>query len=271
MDSIIDFHTHAFPDALAARAVPALANEGNTRAYLSGRIDDLLASMNRAGITSSILCSIATRPEQFRAILDWSIGLRSSRLIPLASVHPQDKKSASHLKEVSEQGFIGIKMHPYYQDFFIDDRALDPIYSTLSELGLLLVMHTGFDIAFPRIRRSDPEKIRTLLDRFPDLRLITTHLGAWGDWDEVQRLLIGRPLFMEISFALDYLDRQTARKILLAHPEEYLLFGTDSPWEDQTAAVEKLQKLQLGERLENLILRENGAHLLADSSSLHQG
>ena len=47
---IIDFHAHAFPDALAERAMPALEEEGNIKAALDGKISSLLRSMDEAGI-----------------------------------------------------------------------------------------------------------------------------------------------------------------------------------------------------------------------------
>ena len=47
---IIDFHAHAFPDALAERAMPALEAEGDIRAALDGKVSSLLRSMDAAGI-----------------------------------------------------------------------------------------------------------------------------------------------------------------------------------------------------------------------------
>ena len=47
---VIDFHTHIFPDALAARAIGGLEQSGNVKSVLSGRREDLLASMKRAGV-----------------------------------------------------------------------------------------------------------------------------------------------------------------------------------------------------------------------------
>ena len=64
MTGIIDFHTHAFPDKIAAGAVPALAAAGNITPCLDGRLDSLLADMDQIGIEKSVLCSIATKPGQ---------------------------------------------------------------------------------------------------------------------------------------------------------------------------------------------------------------
>ncbi len=259
---ILDFHTHAFPDKVAARAIPALENAGDIQACTDGTCTGLLHSMDQAGIAKSVICSIATRVEQFQPILEWSQHIQNTRLIPFPSVHPDDPDHMQHIREIHKQGFKGIKLHPYYQDFFLAEEKMTSIYATALECELLLVVHTGFDIAFPRIRRADPVQVDKVLQQFPELRLITTHLGGWDDWQEVERVLIGRPIYLEISFALEYLKPQQAWRLLTSHPEEYLLFGTDCPWADQSRSLKQLRELELSETLFKKILWENGTALL---------
>ncbi len=259
---IIDFHTHAFPDTVAARAIPSLEKEGDIKARTSGTTASLLASMDRAGIDRSLICSIATRPLQFDAILDWSRQIRCKRLIPLPSIHPDDPDSVEKVHRIHQEGFVGIKMHPYYQNYFLSEKRLTPFYEALSETGLLLVVHCGYDIAFPRIRCADPAQILTLHQRFPKLRLITTHFGGWKLWDEVEEMLIGREIFMEISFSLQYLQEEQAVRMLTGHPAEFLLFGSDSPWDDQRECIGRLKALKLQQNLVTGILGENALKLL---------
>ena len=263
MNGIIDFHTHAFPDDLAARAVPFLEEEGNVKAWLNGTVADLLRSMDRAGIEKSVICSIATRPRQFRSILEWSKSIRSNRLVPLPSVHPRSERLAEEIRIIAEEGFRGIKLHPYYQDFSLDAEEMDPLYEALIDNGLLVVMHTGFDIAFPRVPLCDPSRVVGVLDRFPGLTLVTTHLGAWDHWDEARRLLVGRPIYMEISYSLDFLDPATAREMVVSHPPEFLLFGSDSPWSDQGNTLRLLRELDLDPGLFRKIVHGNGERLLS--------
>jgi len=262
MQGIIDFHAHAFPDQVAASAIPYLEKEGDVKAMHDGRVASLLGLMDRDNVEKSVICSIATRPAQFEAILDWSRQVNSERIIPFPSFHPADPDMLTHIIRIKDEGFKGIKMHPYYQQFFLDDPALYPAYEKISELGLILVMHTGFDIAFPRIRRCDPLQILTVMTRFPELKMVTTHLGAWRQWPEVEDMLAGRKIYMDVSYTLDQIDPQAARRIILKHPKEYILFGTDSPWSGAQKTRKHLQMLNLGAEREGLILRENGLALL---------
>lgn len=259
---IIDFHTHAFPDAVAAKAIPTLEKVGNITAHTAGTVDALLKSMDSAGIEKSVLCSIATRPEQFAAILKWSHSVKSSRIIPLPSIHPNDPDCVQHVYRVKEEGFVGIKMHPYYQNYFLADEQLAPFYEAVSESGLLLVAHCGFDIGFPRTRCADPAQILKLIRNFPKLRFVATHFGGWKLWDEVEEMLIGREIFMEISFALKYLSRDQISRMLKHHPQEYLLFGSDSPWDDQSASLQALSDLSLDAELFAAITGKNAQKLL---------
>jgi uncharacterized protein len=263
MNGIIDFHTHAFPDNLAEKAVTFLEGEGGIPASLDGRISSLLDSMDRCGIEKSLVCSIATKPSQFTSILHWSETVSSDRIIPLPSIHPDDPEFVERIKMVKEKGFKGIKMHPYYQNFILNEKRVLPIYEEICKQNLMLVLHTGFDFAFERIRKADPEKFISVKNTFPDLKIVATHLGAWDDWSEVERLMVGKNIYMEISYSLDFLDKKRARDIIMQHPKEYILFGTDSPWTDQMRTLNLFKALSLGPRMEDRILRENALSLLS--------
>lgn len=263
MAGYIDFHTHAFPDGIAATAIRSLEKKSNTRAYLNGTLDELLSSMDKTGIERSVICSIAARVEQFKPILDWSLSIRSPRIIPFPSIHPGDPDFHEHLHEIKRHGFAGLRMHPYYQNFYLDDPELLDFYRLVRELDLLLIMHTGYDIAYPRIKRADPARVLNLLNKVEGLRLITTHLGGWDDWGTVRELLTGLPVYMEISFALDFLDQIRLRDMIINHPPEYILFGTDSPWTDQATTLKMLTRLDLPEQLFKQITRDNGLKLLS--------
>ncbi|MHC5086882.1 MAG: amidohydrolase family protein, partial [Planctomycetota bacterium] len=83
---IIDFHTHAFPDALAERAMEQLLSETDAvRSFLDGKLSSLITSMDANRIEISVLCSIATKPSPFEPIFQWSQQIASDRIIPLAS------------------------------------------------------------------------------------------------------------------------------------------------------------------------------------------
>lgn len=260
---VIDFHTHAFPDSIAERAIEQLLSETDqVQSALDGKLSSLIASMDANNVETSVLCSIATKPSQFDPIFQWSQAIRSNRIIPLASVHPQDPDAVDHIRQVADSGLLGIKMHPYYQDFYLDAPELNPLFEAIQDEGLLLTMHTGYDFAFEWIDRASPRQILAVTEKFPELKLVTTHLGAWQQWDQVEELLIGKPIYMETSFAVQYLDNMQLKRMVLSHPSDYILFGTDSPWTDQRVEIESFQGLGIPEDLLDKFFYHNAKNLI---------
>ena len=261
---LIDFHTHAFADNLAAKAIPLLAQEGNTHPHTDGRVTGLLASMDRAGITRSVVCPIATKPSHYAGIRRWAQDIRAAhpRLEMLLSIHPDDPDALAHADETAAAGFRGIKLHPYYQRFTIDEPRMFPLYERLARHGLLVVFHTGFDIAYPYIPVASPARIRRVMDTFPTLKIVATHLGGWHDWENARRHLIGQPIYIETSFSLHILPPDEARAMILAHPAARTRFGTDSPWADPTAELARWRALNLPEDRLTAALGPNAARLL---------
>ena len=263
--TIIDFHTHAFPDSLAERAIKGLEDEigGTWKAKLDGTISSLIASMDAAGIDQSVVCPIATKPDQFDGILRWCLSIRSDRIIPLASVHPAAANVARQVGRVVEAGLAGLKLHPMYQDFDADAPHLDPLYTSAAEAGLPVVLHCGFDIAYPNCEHAHPHRIAAIIRRHPDLTLVATHLGGWKVWDGVRRHLVGRDVWFETSFSLGWMNPDEVMGIISAHGVERVLFGTDSPWADQAEELRLLDRLPLADDQKAAILGGNAISLLA--------
>ena len=261
---IVDFHTHAFEDALAAKAIPFLEQEGNIKAFTDGRAASLVASMDRARIDRSVVCPIATKPSHFDGIRRWARDVRAAqpRLEMLLSIHPDDPDALAHVDEAADEGFKGLKFHPYYQHFTLDDERLFPLYERIAARGLFAVFHTGFDIAYPPDRVADPVRIRRVIDAFPSLDFVATHLGGWRDWENARKYLIGRPVYVETSYSLFEMPPAEARAMILDHPADRILFGTDSPWADQSEELARWRALGLPEDRLAAALGGNAARLL---------
>jgi predicted TIM-barrel fold metal-dependent hydrolase len=259
---IIDFHTHAFPDNLAEKAIKTIEEKSGMKAFLNGTISSLLSSMDKNNIAKSVICSIATKPQQFESILQWSKKIRSERIIPFLSIHPEDKQFKEHIEIIKKEGFKGIKLHPYYQEFDLDEQRMFPIYEEIYKNQLILVSHTGYDFAFPYIKRAGPEKIIKIKEKFSDLKLVISHLGGWKEWENVRKLLCGQKIYMEISFSLQFIDKKLASDIINFYYEDFILFGSDSPWGDQGQTISLLKSLNLGGKKEKLIFNKNALNLL---------
>lgn len=259
----IDIHTHAFPDKLAERAIEALESDCPWKAIADGTIGSLLASMDAAEVQASAICSIATKAEQAEPILKWSEKIRSDRIIPLPSVHPTTPDAPGWIERFAEAGMKGVKLHPMYQDFNIDDPSMMDVYRRVRECGLFIVTHAGQDIAFPpEDDRAAPQRLRRVIDQVPGLKLICAHLGGWQQWDRVEEYLVGSEVYLETSFSLQFIDGDQARRIIEHHGVDRVMTGSDWPWAGQKENVGFVEALELEEADTRKILYENAAALL---------
>jgi hypothetical protein len=266
--TITDSHAHAFPDGLAARAIEKLEarqNDEEPGAFLDGTISSLLRSMDCAGIHRSIICSIATAPKQTGPILEWSARVRSPRIVPFASVHPASPHPAADVGRIAESPLRGVKLHPQYQDFDLADHSVWPIFEAIEQAGLILALHCGLDFAFPMDdERAHPQKVLALHQEFPDIPLVATHMGGWRQWETVLNTLAGTDLYFETSYSLDLIDPDLLQRIIRTHPIERILFGTDSPWQDQKMTLEKVRALFPDPGDQRKVLSDNAAELLGE-------
>lgn len=262
MNNIIDIHTHAFPEKIVESTMKHLQDEVDVPAALDGTLNSLLESMDKNRIRISVLASIATKISQFDSILKWSGKIQSDRIISFPSVHPDDPESLKKLDIIHNKGFKGIKLHPYYQNFIINEKKLFPIYRHIEELGLIVLFHAGFDTAFEKKRIADPVKMLDIKEKYPELKFIASHIGAWEDWDEVKKYIIGKEIYIDLAYSLNNSMLRDARELLLSHPKEYILFGSDSPWADQGETIQLVKNLKLGNKIENHIFFKNAERLL---------
>jgi hypothetical protein len=262
---VVDFHTHAFPDALAPRALAALSTPEHP-ALTDATVAGLLGSMDRSAVDISVLCSIATAPKQAEAILEWSIGIADERVVPFASVHPSCPDAYQATARVAAAGLKGVKLHPQYQGFFADSTEAWPIYRSAADHGLIVLFHAGYDLAYPQDPRAQPNRIAAVAREFPGLRIVAAHLGGWQDWEESIRHLVGTEVYLDTAFALargrGAAPESVVRTILDVHDPERVLLGSDSPWRDPTDGIAAVRDRGLSREQEEGILGGNACRLL---------
>ncbi len=280
---IIDIHTHTFPDAIAARAVDKLKHNSHTEPVLDGTALSLSASSKAAGVDLAVIQPVATSPAQVKEINDAAIERnRTSSVTRLASfgcMHPAFGAPEEECARLAEAGVKGIKLHPVYQLTDMDDPSYVRVLRAAADCGLLVLIHAGIDVGFLERTYSDVYKIARALDAVPDGRVILAHMGGWRQWDAAERLFAGREnVWLDTSFSLgdmtplgdgfyethslERLSQERFVRMAEAFGAEKLLFGTDSPWEDQAAEIAKIRALPLEENEKAAILGGNAAELL---------
>ena len=246
---IIDFHSHNFPDAVAPRAMRVMCKqtEGVLWASGDGTVSNHLDSMERAGVDAAVVCQIATKPSQWSFILRRSVAIMSGelgerarrRLIPFGSVHPLDPDAPAHVAEFAKAGVKGMKFHPYYQDFSLDDPRCWPIFRKIAELGLIVECHSGGDVSWATERgKCGPEEIAVLLDAVPDLKFVAAHLGGCFRYPpHATDVLLERGVYIDTSSLHFRWHCDEEMRLLRSWPRDRILFATDFPWVNYPEAI----------------------------------
>jgi predicted TIM-barrel fold metal-dependent hydrolase len=271
---IIDFHTHAFPDSLAPRAVAQLTINAAASGYVpltDGTVGGLLASMDHAGITKSVVCNIATNARQMAKVNDFAIScVGNPRLIPLGSLHPDASEAEldHELDRLAAAGLAGIKIHPDYVRVEIDSPAFAPILERCEARGMLVVTHAGYDPVSPDHFHCTPDRILRILDRHPTLKLVAAHTGGFDCEAEVLEKLCGTNIYLDTSLSAIRRARSAAQgcacgDILRAHDPSRILFATDTPWSDPAAEIAFVRSAGLPEEITEMIFHRNAEALLA--------
>ncbi|HHN63790.1 MAG TPA: amidohydrolase [Nitrospirae bacterium] len=262
---IIDFHTHIFPDEIAERALLRLSeHSGDYRPCTNGTLGGLLSSMEEAGITLSVVANIATKPSQVVPILNFCKKIKGQRIYPLISIHPRTSHAEvmEVMKEAKASGIYGVKFHPMYQEFEIDSPGMYPLYEILISEGFFAVFHTGYDIAFPENHNADLDRLAHVAGRYPELEIVTTHLGGWRQWERIGEIAGFENIYTEISMTLTEMSDEDFLKTLSAFNPERVFFGTDSPWADQKEMVKRVMALPLRSELKEGMLFRNALNFM---------
>lgn len=265
---IFDAHAHCFPDAIAGRAVTQLAEKASIPCYTDGTFDGLYR-YEAVGASGFCILPIATKPSQTRSINRFAASLngtrggdQSMRVVSFGSIHPASEDVKGELDELCALGLKGVKLHPEYQEFYADDPAVFPLYRAIFDRGLILHFHAGEDLGFPPPVRGAADRLAKVCDAFPDAVIVAAHMGSFQQWDLAETHLAERPnLYLDTSFAAEWMDAGRFRALVRRHGADRVLFGTDAPWSDFAAARDAVLCSGLSEEELRSVFWDNAARL----------
>ncbi len=259
-----DFHTHAFVDSLAERAVSKLAETSDIEPYTDGTISGLRANMRKNGVERALLLPVATKPSQQTTINNWAAEVMKDGIYCCGSVHPDAEDALEEISRIRSLGLCGVKFHSEYQLFHPDEERMLPIYEKIAEEGLFAVFHGGWDPFSKDYIRGTPERFASAVKRVPQLTFVIAHLGGMTLWDEVEEHLAGK--FSNVCFDTGVIaghisDAQLLR-IIRTHGADKILFGSDCPWDDPSKEIGILEKLPLSREEKEQIFYKNAEKLI---------
>lgn len=266
---IIDFHTHIFPQKIAKRTIDLLAEKGGIPPFSDGSVDGLLCEMEKAGADISVTLPVVTNPSQFDSINRFAAEINERfknekrRLISFAGIHPDCENIEEKMSFIRKSGFLGVKIHPDYQNTFIDDPRYIKILNCAKEEDLIVVTHSGVDGAYREMPvRCTPERVKEVIRKVNHKKLVLAHLGANEMCQQVYDGLCGEDVYFDTAYVLRFTPKKEFERIIKKHGEDKILFATDSPWSSIKNDTDILKSFSLGEDVEKKIFYKNAENLL---------
>lgn len=279
---IIDFHVHTFPAGISSKVLAKLSKLSHTQYFTDGSVCGLLSSMKEASVTYAVNLPVMTTVEQVEKINSSLIAdrehLYQQGIITFGGMHPDYEDYKNELLRLKQNGILGIKLHPAYQNTDLDDIRMMRIISCASELGLIILTHAGIDIGINDHNYASVSQILKIIEVVHPEKFVLAHMGNWGCWEDVEHHLAGAPIWFDTAFSVGSITPNEEKsgtpyrsynlsdedfvRIARKHGTEKILFGTDSPWESQKDYMERIQKMPLAEQEKKQIFSDNAMQLL---------
>ena len=261
----IDVHAHIFPDKIAEKVIATLEEYYNFSWQGNGTVTDLISGMESANVEKTVVFSCATKPEQVAPANDFLQSIKAAypeKFYAFGTIHPDHPDISGMLRTIREYKLQGIKLHPDFQQVYIDEPAMMRVYEQLDG-SLPLMIHMG-DC---RTDFSSPYRLARVLDKFPQLKIIAAHFGGYSEWDQVWKHLVGKEVYFDTSSSIFKLGANEAAKIVRAHGIEKILFASDYPAARPEQAIADVLAMNLTEKENELIFHLNARRLLNNDKS----
>lgn len=254
-----DTHAHIYPGKIAEKATASVGNFYHVDMRNVGLPHVLAERGIAAGTDVFLVCSVATKVAQVRSINEFIEKKCSEypKFIGLAAWHQDVEDIEAELDDIEARGLKGIKLHPDFQEFYIDDPKMLPFYQEANRRGLPVLFHTGDS----RTDFSSPRRLLHVIEKIPDFTCIAAHLGGYTEWEDARKELRGTNVYVDTSSSLFALNREQARHSIAHFGADRTMFGTDFPMWDPIEEIRRFFDLQLSEELNRKILYENFARL----------
>ena len=261
---IINAHAHIYPDKISEKATQAIGSFYDIKMNFTGTPENLLKAEKTVGISKFIVHSCATKASQVRSINEFikeEMDLHPE-FIGFMTLH-QDMTEEEMKEEISwciERGFHGIKLHPDFQKFYIDEEKAEKIYRAVASFNRTfpILFHTGDN----RYEYSKPKRMAAMAKKYPSVIFIGAHFGGYRCWDELDCYKGLKNVYFDTSSSLAFISSEKAKSLIDEFGYEKFFFGTDFPMWNAKEELERFYKIPLTEEKRTAILALNIKKLL---------
>lgn len=260
---VIDFHCHIYPEKIADKAVENIEHFYELKTmHNDGRAASLIENGSAYGVKHYVIFSVATTPHQVHSINKFiadTVKKYPSLFTGFGTLHPDSDTLETDFEELLSLGLKGVKLHPDFQRFRLDDPKCDKIYRICSG-KVPVILHAGDT----RFDFSNPERVENVLKKHKNLTVIAAHFGGWSCWKEAAERLHGyENLYVDCSSTFRWLSISDVEKLIALYGADRVLFGTDYPMWGYDTELPDFMKLNISDEDKEKILHKNAMKLLS--------
>ena len=109
---------------------------------------------------------------------------------------------------------------------YFNDIRYKRLVDYATELGLIIVVHAGLDPKCPDDVHCTPEMAAEVIDEgSPPANLVFAHLGGNEMWDDVEKYLVGKDVYLDTAVVLDVIKEDQFLRIVRNHGADKILFS----------------------------------------------
>lgn len=257
-----DVHAHIYPGKIAEKATASVGRFYDIEMDAVGLPHILHEEGTAAGIERFLVCSVATKVEQVESINTF-IAEKCQKypaFLGLGAWHQDISDVSGELDKIEALGLRGIKLHPDFQKFHIDDANMLEVYAECTRRGLVVLFHTGDD----RMDYSSPLRLANVLKKQPEFLCIAAHLGGYREWANARAVLKGTNVYVDTSSTLWACSVEEARRSIEHFGVDKTLFGTDFPMWTPKDELERFFSMEFSEEDNRKMLYGNFEKLFGD-------
>ena len=259
---IIDAHAHIYPEKIAAKATDTIGVFYDIKMQMpAGTAERLIEDGKKAGVSGYVVHSVATTAKQVRSINDFIKREVDAHpeFIGFITLHQDlsEEEIAAEIDFALANNLKGIKLHPDFQKFNIDDPIAERFYSA-AEGKLPILFHVGDD----RYEYSKPHRLAKMAKKYPNVNFIAAHFGGYRCWDEISVYQGLDNVYFDTCSSLPFISAEKARELIDMFGAERFFFATDFPMWDAVGELERFNQIPMTDTERELILAGNIKRLL---------
>lgn len=219
------------------------------------RVEDLLAAMDRNGISHSVVCAI--EPFFLTEAIANALAPYPDRFSLFCAIDPYHPDPAARMRDIlARTPVYGMKIHPTLTGLNPSEPRMFRLLELAREYRLPVQIHTG-TFPFDTGGWDDVALLEPAIRAYPDVTIVLCHTG----WDQYRKVLALGERYANVHVETSWQPPRVIRLAVRMLGADRVLFGSDYPLLKQEYALAHLRQALDPDEL-RLVASENAMRLL---------